>query len=70
MDWKKIGANLTVVSAGCFSAHYLMAGGLRAALTLENGVSIALCLGANLLGLFQRPPQTTPTRPPAAAAAR
>jgi hypothetical protein len=59
MNWSQILANLVGVAGACAAAHKTLTASATTSWT-DIGVGIALCVLANLVGLFQRPPTTPP----------
>jgi hypothetical protein len=56
MNWKKILANIAGVALTCATAHHAMQPAGADTDWRALGVGVALCIGANLLGLGQNPP--------------
>ena len=56
MNWTQLAVNVAGVAAVCLGAHAAVGGSISAALSGTSLTSAALCLLANLAGLFQPSP--------------
>lgn len=56
MNWKRVLGNIGGVALACAGAHQVTAPAGAATDGTTLAVGIALCVAANLFGLFQHPP--------------
>ena len=63
MNWTKFFSNVGGVAVACVGAHQAMATPGAPIAWGAVGVGVALCVAANLLGLFQQPPHKDPASP-------
>jgi len=63
MNWTQIVANVIGVAGACLTAHGFAGSGLGVVTDRGAWLGVALCVGSNLVGLFQTTPTTAPAPP-------
>jgi len=58
MNVSKVLYNVLGAAAACLTTHAALNGSLAAAVSAHALIATGLCVGANLVGLFQSPPTT------------